>query len=495
MIRSGRTSRALAVLLAGVTLGAAGEILRVWVPGRLDLALWITALLVGVSALIRAGALTVFPITRWLAPIAWLIVPALIWRDSPVLYTLNLLGLVVLLTVAASGASIRALHRIPVSSMLRGATGMALSVGFGPLPFLVNDIRWADLPIAGRARRGLAVGAGFAAAAPVLAVFGALLGSADPLFAKSMSRLLSVDLTDQARHLVLAAVFGWISVGLLRGGFWREGRALLPMPPRPDLSPTATLTFVTAIGCLLAVFVGFQAGELFLSAREFQAKMGMTISEYARSGFFEMVWVATLSLPLLHFVDWSLSRREPAAVVRFHRITAGLVVLLALVLASALYRMVLYQSFYGLTEQRFYTIAFMLWLAGVLGWFGATVLRGGRSRFVPGALAGGFATLLALNLVNPDALIAGVNVDRALTGASLDQRYLVGLSADAVPTVMRLVVAAPAAEQCQLLQELRVRWGDNARAGGDWNLSRRRAVRMIESVRAPTPGCTAPETP
>ena len=79
--------------------------------------------------------------------------------------------------------------------------------------------------------------------------------------------------------------------------------------------------------------------------------------------------------------------------------------------------MVLYGSFYGLTEQRFYTIVFMLWLACVFVWFAATVLRGRRSSFVPGALVAAYTMLLALNLVNPDGLIARVNIDRAQGGA------------------------------------------------------------------------------
>jgi len=487
-----RTARAFSLLVVGLLLGLAGEALQLWVPERLSLALWVSAVLIGATASIRVGALTALPPARWLAAAAWVTIPCLIWRDSPVLFGLNFLWLGVLLVVVAASSQIRALDRVPISALIRSALRVAGGIVAGPLPVLAGDIAWSELPIAGRTRRLASVGIGFAAAVPVLVVFGVLLGSADPLFAETMSRAFRVDLLDEVDHLVRIGVIGWIGVGILRSGFWLEGRSQALVPPRPELQATILYTFVAAIGGLLAVFVGFQAGELFLSAQEFQATMGVTISEYARSGFFELVWVATLSLPLLHLADWCLSRRDAKAVVRFHRLTAVVIVLLTLILASAFYRMVLYQSFYGLTELRLYTIAFMTWLAGVFGWFAATVLRGRRSRFVPGSLAGAFVVLLTLNVMNPDALIAQTNLARARGGAPLDQHYLTGLSADAVPTILGAVGDLSPIERCGVLVRLQDRWGDDERVGQEWNLSRRRAARGVTGIITEAAACPRP---
>ena len=489
-----RTQRAVALLLVGLSLGIAGEALQLWVPDRLNFALWVATTLLGATALIRIGALTALAPARWLAIAAWVTIPCLIWRDSAVLFGLNFLWCGVLLVIVTATSEVESLGRLPASALVRGAIRVALGILLGPLPALVGDIGWGELPEAGRARRIASVGVGLVAAIPVLAVFGALLGSADPLFAESMARAFSFDLLREVDHLFRIGLFGWIGVGILRSGFWLEGRLPLPTLPRPALPPAIVVTFVSAIGGLLAVFVGFQAGELFLSAAEFQATMGMTISEYARKGFFEMVAVAALSLPILYFADWCLDSRERIAVVRFHRLTAAVIILLALILASAFYRMVLYQSFYGLTEQRFYTLAFMLLLAGVFGWFGATVLRSRRSRFMPGALAGALLVLLMLNVTNPDGMIARVNLERAIHGAPLDRDYLVGLSADAVPTILASVSSLTEADRCLLVEGLRSRWGAGSRATGEWDVARRVAARALEEIRVPTPGCTAPGT-
>jgi len=48
----------------------------------------------------------------------------------------------------------------------------------------------------------------------------------------------------------------------------------------------------------------------------------------------------------------------------------------------------------------------------------------------------GFAAVLAVNAVNPDAVIARTNIERARHGEELDAYYLTTLSADAVPVLV-----------------------------------------------------------
>ena len=113
-----------------------------------------------------------------------------------------------------------------------------------------------------------------------------------------------------------------------------------------------------------------------------------------------------------------------------------LVVLLAGVLASAAWRMRLYQIAYGLTEHRLYVSVFMAWLTGVLAWLAAMVLRGRRRGFAFAATVDGLACIAVLHVLNPHALIARVNINRAASGAEIDGSYLRTLSADAVPTLI-----------------------------------------------------------
>ena len=61
------------------------------------------------------------------------------------------------------------------------------------------------------------------------------------------------------------------------------------------------------------------------------------------------------------------------------------------------------------------------------------MLRARRDRFAFGALLAGFAGILAINVINPDALIASTNIDRMEHGKRFDAYYL---SADPVPVLV-----------------------------------------------------------
>jgi hypothetical protein len=152
-------------------------------------------------------------------------------------------------------------------------------------------------------------------------------------------------------------------------------------------------------------------------------------------------------------------------------------------LASALYRMRLYTVEYGLTELRFYTTAFMGWLVLVFGWFAATVLRGKRERFAPGAAAAAALMLVALNLLNPDAVIARSNLARVAARREVDAAYISGLSADALPTIRRILPGLPEADRCALGLATRDRWSKALASSSRWNLSFSRARRAAAEGR------------
>jgi hypothetical protein len=169
----------------------------------------------------------------------------------------------------------------------------------------------------------------------------------------------------------------------------------------------------------------------------------LTYAEYARRGFFELVWVAGLTLPLLLVLD--RLRPDDRAVELLFRALAGVtILLLVVVMISAVQRMRLYVDEFGLTELRLYPTAFMVWLAIVFAWFAATALRGQGRRFAIGAVCAGFATLLGLNLLNPDAFIARANLERTASSRPVDLGYLFSLSGDAVPMLIDALPTLPA---------------------------------------------------
>ena len=87
--------------------------------------------------------------------------------------------------------------------------------------------------------------------------------------------------------------------------------------------------------------------------------------------------------------------------------------LLGAIIVSAVLRMRLYVHYYGMTTERFYPLVVMIWLAAVLVWLSLTVLRGWGRPFVAGTVASALATLAALNVADPDLIVARINLNRA----------------------------------------------------------------------------------
>jgi hypothetical protein len=156
-------------------------------------------------------------------------------------------------------------------------------------------------------------------------------------------------------------------------------------------------------------------------------------------------------------------------------------------MASALVRLRVYYRAYGLTVDRLLAAAVLLWIGFTLAWFVFTVLRGRGGRFPLGAVIGGLAVLVMVDTVNPEAVVARVNVERALAGAELDVRYLSRLSGDAVPTLTNQADRLPPSVRTSLLSALADRWSELVRQ--DWrsfNLGHARARRALrESLTGP----------
>jgi hypothetical protein len=252
---------------------------------------------------------------------------------------------------------------------------------------------------------------------------------------------------------------------------------------RPGFLWLGVTEMVIILGLLDILFLSFvvvQFRYFFGGAARIQAVAGLTFAEYARSGFFELVGVAALVLPLLLIAHWLL-RKEKTRDERIFRVLAGVQIgLLSVMIVSALQRMRLYQREYGLTELRVYTTVFMGWLAVIFVWFAMTVLRGRRERFAFGAVVTGFLAIGALLAINPDRLIARVNVKQAIAGRNFDSTYAASLSADAVPELIASLPNLNQSQRCALASRI-LQSHSIAESPGwrRWNWSRAEAVRAL----------------
>ena len=103
----------------------------------------------------------------------------------------------------------------------------------------------------------------------------------------------------------------------------------------------------------------------------------------------------------------------------------------------AVRRLFLYEAEFGLTVLRFSTIVFAVFIGFVFVVTGWSVAGRLRHDAVAVVTVGALFTLVAVNVVNPEELVAERNIDRFGGTDQLDIDYLVdNLGADALPAML-----------------------------------------------------------
>jgi hypothetical protein len=475
-----RQRTAVGLVVAAVMLGIVGDVLFQGRPLGVNAFLLASAFVAALAVLLRVGRVPLHQGRRVMAAPLLLFTALLAWHDSPLLVAVDLFAIAGAVTLGALRRSDRQVAQAGVADYMIGAASAGASALGGPMQLMQSDLPWEEIGARIRGRRAAAIGRGLAIGLPLLAIFGALFVAADAVF----KNLLTTAIPD-VRHLWLrlgvVLVIGWLSSGLLRDLLaTRENERLLAPAiaslgrPRPRLGATEAAIALGLLNLLFLSFVLVQFRYLFGGRELVQTRLHLTYAEYARHGFFELVTVAILVLPLLLAVDALVRRARPV------RLLSGvLIALVFVVMASALQRMRLYQQEYGLTELRIYATGVILWLGCVFVWFAVTVLRGRTRAFAVGAVVAGFVATLALNASNPDALIVRTNLARP----HVDAAYLGRLSDDAVPTLLRRLPSLGPNLRRPIASEL-LRRSENTDGLLGWNASRSRARSLLASHHA-----------
>ena len=476
--RTHDTSSARQVLLQAVLLGLiADNALRTAGDG-LGWTVWVVALAIAALLVIwQRGDRPTVEQGAWLvAAVAF--ATAFAWRDAEPLRQLNILATLTSLAMFAMASA-----RAPVPSILAARVRDLATAGL----YAARDaVAGAALLLFREAGLGAGISGMSAARSPalraavitlpVVVVFTALLSRADPMFG-SIFTLPAIDLEAFVSHVFLIGLFAWLSAGWMRGALLGTSRR----PRLPDGLPVrlGVVEVTTALGAVVAlftVFVALQLRWLFGGGDFVLATTGLTLAEYARRGFFELLGVAALVVPLI--LGTRAAIVDDATMRRHRQLSFALLALLAPIMASAMMRMQLYVTNFGLTADRLNASVFMLWLAVVLVFMALTVLRGWSRPFATMVVVSGFLTLSALNALNPDAVVARVNLERTASPRGVDYGYLARLGGDAVPVVAAaLARAEPSDSACSAAKTLRRRW-----VGRSENAGNRGVVRGREAV-------------
>lgn len=381
-------------------------------------------------------------------------------RAAEWLAVLAVLGAGALVTTSLTGAN----RLLP---MLAGGASWVLS-GIRGLPLLGRTVSATS-----RHRMLWPILRTAAISLVALVVFGGLFASGDAVFGSWVSRVLpEVELADS---LVLR-FFVWFVVG----GVVLAGCYLALNPPRvetvamPPARPVSrTWEWLVPVAVVIAVFLVFviaQASAMWGGHAFIRSTTGLSYAEYVHEGFAQLTIATALTLATIAMAV----RKAPTATKRdtvLLRVVLGtLCVLTLVVVASALFRMAVYQQAYGFTVLRVLVDAFEVWLGILVLLVIVTGIRLSGWWLARAALASGAALLLAVGLANPEAWVAQQNIDRYQATGKLDLAYLSTLGPDATPVIEQGLPEELA--QCVIPQQPDPEMVDDWLA---WNLGRARA--------------------
>ena len=279
---------------------------------------------------------------------------------------------------------------------------------------------------------------------PLLAIVVLLLSDADSVFGGYFQNLISAVQTTNSATVLWAAIRFVAGTLMLCSLCCFMGLASAPEEKPETPSRAHAAMPATVLGALAAVYLLFayvQFRYLFFAA----GAPAQGYAQYARSGFFQLVAVAflTLMVVLPCVCRWPGSRAV--------RGLAGLVTLLTLViLVSAAGRMALYVQAFGLSILRVVTLWGMLALAIALSAALAKALRP-RLKIAAPVLMIVAASWVLLNYANINARIAEYNVrawEAQPESVRLDVTYLTyDLYPASAPVLKELYQNHPELEQ------------------------------------------------
>ncbi len=461
------------VVGVGLACGLIGDLLMYNQPLGVSIPILTLALLVGLLALATLEKIEVTLANLWLiAPLLALSAFSAI-RAEPQLRFMNIAGTIGLALLLANRLANRPLPTLNLGGYALAWVESVIASLIAALPLLAQAVNrsrdrgQSTRVVAGRIALGLII------ALPFLIVFAVLFASADLVFGKWVDTLFkAIQIPDLFGHAILTVFLGWFAMGGLayalsrtqNAGFVKIQADAAPgetsetaaesgpaedqsvpsvqiqnVPMRRMLGSIETSVILFSIDILFAIFVGIQFAALF-GREAFIRSQGITYSEYARRGFFELLAVSLITLGLILAIEFVARRETPRQQVVFLAGSGLMIGMTIVILASAYERMELYELAYGFTQLRVYPHIFMIWLAVLFAAFLICLVTQRVRLFATACLAFAIGYVVTMDILNPDAFIVQQNIARYQAGnKEFDVEYLGSLSEDSIPYLMPLL--------------------------------------------------------
>lgn len=324
---------------------------------------------------------------------------------------------------------------------------------------------------------------------PLLLIIVGLLASADQIFQNYVSKIpklfenLSIgEFIGQSIIICIITLFSFGYIfGLTNKIEKKENQALQTAGTDYKVfDPVIMITVLSAINLIYIMFTLIQFSYLFGNFN-FALPTDFTYAEYARRGFFELVFVTLINFVIL-LISIGLTKKAGKIGNMIMSILHSLVVFCTLVmLLSAHYRMYMYEEAYGYTYLRLLTHAFMAFLF-ILFIITLYKIWNEKISIIKPFIAAALVSYIIINYINIDVIITNENLSRYNKTGQIDVNYFTALSYDSVNGLTQLLNAKTGnigTDAKQILDSKKIELERNKPWQG-FNLSQYNAKKILE---------------
>ncbi|MEW8971393.1 MAG: DUF4173 domain-containing protein [Mesobacillus sp.] len=416
----------------------------------------------------------------------WLLSTSFFLHSNMILYMLNFLVvpvMVLIQLVLVTYPLHNQWHRWPFIQKLFLTVGAAIAYVYRLLMHVAKfSVRGLEENKSATIRKVL-IGVGISL--PLLFVIVNLLVSADQQFGNLLGAfprwLLGLKIEEQVLRTIAVTIYTLAIFGLLQ--VLRTKQQVPAEDPKPtgriSWDSVISLTVLTLLNIVYLLFVAVQFQYFFSET----LKAGFTYAEFARRGFFELLFVTMLNLLIISTIVSYVDKTSKFLTLAIRSLLSLLVTFSGVMLYSAFLRLLMYEEAYGFTFARVLAHSFMVFLLVILSY---SLMRIWMERLslVRFYIISAIIFYTIINTIQLDQYVVDRNLERYSETGKIDIHYLNSLSYEGVEGLVELYKLNPGHPGLSelLLQRkrefmaLEERWNSI-------NMSRRSAEKAIMDLR------------
>ena len=416
----------------------------------------------------------------------WLLSASFFLHSNMILYVMNILVIPVMVLiqlVLVTYPLANQWHRWPFVQKLILTVGAAIAYVYR---FLINAVKLAARGLEeSKSATIRKVLIGVAISFPLLFVIVNLLVSADQQFGNLIGTfprwLLGLKIEEEVLRTIAITIYTLAIFGLFQV---LKTKQQLPAETPKQKEKMAwdsviSLTVLTLLNIvyLLFVFVQFQ---YFFSET---LKEGYTYAEFARRGFFELLFVTMLNLLIISTIVSFVDKASKFTTLAIRALLSLLVIFSGVMLYSAFIRLFMYEEAYGFTFARVLAHSFMVFLLVILCYSFMRIWME-RLSLVRFYIISAIIFYTLVNTVQLDTFVVERNIERYSETGKIDIYYLNSLSYEGVEGLVELYKLNPDHPGLSdLLLQRRQEILDSEESWNMINMSRRSAEKAIMDLK------------